>query len=265
MLTHPGAVAVIQRHHHTDGQRQRRAEVGVRDHRANGLIRQALTVGCARHDLSCPVESDAIAVGAALAVRGGAGQDDVRLDRPQRFVIQSTGPHACGRHVGDHDVGVRYQPTGDRPALVGRGVQRQRALVAIALQKGCAFAGLGDRLHPPILPTVPLLDADDVGAHVGQQGGTPRRGDEAAVVQHPYPVEDTHRPFPLLRHRAGIVRAAGDTDVTRSRRGGSGGRSTVRLRRPDAPTSRCAPQTRREHGARQGCAGGGRWTSRATR
>src|SRR3546814_9167149 len=53
--------------------------------------------------------SDAIAVGAALAVGGGAGQDDVGLDRAEGLVVEAAGPHRRRRHVGDHDVRLRSE------------------------------------------------------------------------------------------------------------------------------------------------------------
>src|SRR5207237_3865383 len=56
-------------------------------------------------------------------------------------------------------------------------------LVAVAREERPALASGGDRLDPPVLATVALLDADHIRAHVAEDGAAPRCGDEAAVVE----------------------------------------------------------------------------------
>ncbi len=116
-------VAVVERHHHPDRKRERRAEVGVGHHGSDRLVGQALPIHRARHDLSRTVEPDLGAVRSAFAVCRGAGQDDVRFDRLERVVIQAAGPHRRGRHVGDHDVGAGDQPPSDLRTFACRGIQ----------------------------------------------------------------------------------------------------------------------------------------------
>ena len=52
-----------------------------------------------------------------------------------------------------------------------------------------------DGLHPAVLAALALLDADHVRAHVGEDGAAPRRGDEAAVVEHPDPFQNRSTPW----------------------------------------------------------------------
>ena len=190
----PGGLPVVQRHHHADGQGHRRAEVDVGHHRADRLVGQALAVDGAGQHLAGAVEADLVAVGATLAVGRGAGEDDVGLDRPEASRSRGRWPAcAAAGMLAIDDVGAGDQPAGDLGAL-GRGrVERERALVAVALQEGAALAAVGDRLDPAVLAALALLDPDHVGAHVGEDGAAPRRGDEPPVVEHPDAVEHLRR------------------------------------------------------------------------
>src|SRR3546814_4395613 len=102
--------------------------------------------------------SDAIAVGAALAVGGGAGQDDVGLDRAEGLVVEAAGPHRRRRHVGDHDVRLGHQLAGDGRAVGRGGVECDRPLVPVALEEVAPLAAGGHGLDPAVLAALALLD-----------------------------------------------------------------------------------------------------------
>src|SRR3546814_16650100 len=123
--------------------------------------------------------SDAIAVGAALAVGGGAGQDDVGLDRAEGLVVEAAGPHRRRRHVGDHDVRLGHQLAGDGRAVRRGGVAGVRPLVPVALHDGSALAALGDGLDPADLAHLALSDAPTLTAPLGarERRGSGNSGD----------------------------------------------------------------------------------------
>ena len=208
VLALAGGLPVVERHHHADGHRHRRAEVDVGHRGADRLVGQALAVHRPGHHLPGAVEADPVAVGPALAVGRGAGEDDVGLDRGEALVVEPAGPHAGGRHVGHDDVGVGQEPAGDLRPFRRGGVEGEGALVAVALEEGPALAALGHGLHPAVLAALALLDPDHVRAHVGQDGAAPGRGDEAAVVEHPHPLENLLHTHPSRRLRVAMSRRA---------------------------------------------------------
>ena len=102
------------------------------------------------------------------------------------------------RHVGDHDVGGGDEATQHVAARRLRRVQRHAPLVAADLEEQRTRTVGRHRRHEAVLGAVELLDADDVGAEVGQVGGQARAGDVPAEVEHPDVVQNAGHRYPLV-------------------------------------------------------------------
>src|SRR5438552_10563970 len=95
-----------------------------------------------------------------------------------------------GRHICDHHVGSLHEPAHHFASLGPIHVERERALVAVYLQEECTLATLGDGGHEAILAAPDPIDANHIGAEIGQQRGTERSGYEAAEINNAYPFKD---------------------------------------------------------------------------
>ena len=120
-----GHLARHQRRHGAEGAVQRRAEIDPGHLRAIGLLLGAGHVDRARHDLADAVEADAVAVGAAAAIGGDGGENDIGLHRLQALVVELHGGQLLRRQVGDHHIGRRHQLAHDLLALGQHGVERK--------------------------------------------------------------------------------------------------------------------------------------------
>jgi len=190
-----GRLARHQRHHGAEGAMQRGREIDPGHLRAIGLMRFPGHIDRAGHDLADAVESDAIGIGAAAAVRRRRGQDDIGLDGSERLVVEPHRGERLRRQVRHHDIRGLHQLSHDLPSLGPHRVERHAALVAVHLQEQGAFAGRGDRRLEPILAALALLDADHLGAVLGHERRAIGPGDIAAEVEHPYAIEHASHPL----------------------------------------------------------------------
>ena len=206
-LSAPPLLAREQRRHDAQRRGRRRVEVDVRHPGPHGLVGVARQVGVARHRLRDAVEADLVRPGPARPQRRHRAEDDLGPDGAQRVVVEAHPRDRVGRQVGDHDVGRRHQAAHDLAPLGLHRVQRQAALAAVALQEHRAGAVLRDRLYPSVLAAAQLLDADHVGAEVGQQRGAERPRDVAAEVEHAHARQHAGGVARVLRHRVLLPRA----------------------------------------------------------
>ena len=118
------------------------------------------------------------------------GEDDVRLHAAEALEIQRERAQYVGRQVGDDDIGGGHELPHDQAALGRGGIERHRALVAVHDQVEGAHAVRADRRDPAVLAAASPLDADDVGAEIGQERGAVRPGDVAPEVEDADPREN---------------------------------------------------------------------------
>ena len=122
------------------------------------------------------------------------------------FEIDAKALGDAGPHVLDDDVGLFGEPHEDLAALVGLQVQRDGALVAMqvlevravaAADHFAGFAGFRRR-----------LDADHVGAPVGQRAHAGRTGARQRQIEHLEARQRQPRRLVLRRGVAGLSRRA---------------------------------------------------------
>ena len=171
-----GVLALQQREQDALAEEHAGRGVGDRDahaHRpAPGLTGHRHQAAQALHDL---IDAGSIGVGAVLAEAGDAGQDDARVDATQPFVAEAEALLDGGAEVLHHHVAARHQPVEHGAAARALQVDAEAALVAVqVLLVGTVTAAE----RAALAAFRRLLDADDVGAPVGQQAHG-RRGRRA--------------------------------------------------------------------------------------
>jgi hypothetical protein len=136
----------------------------------------------AAHALGDLIESRPRAIGAVLAETGNAGEDDARIDRLERLVIDAEAELDVGAIVFDYHVRLPGQAGKDFAALGQLEVQRHRALVAVQILKIRAVARPAHtlvRVHARR-----RFDLDHVRAKIGELLDTGRAGANARQVEH---------------------------------------------------------------------------------
>jgi hypothetical protein len=157
-----------------------------------------------RHRLADAVEARAIGPGPFPEGRDG-GEDQPRVQRVQPLRREAHRGERTVGHVGDDDVAPAQQRIEQRALRRIRGVQHERALAAVELEMDRpARRILADRLHEAVRPAAGPLDADHLGAHLGQHQRAERACDEQAEVEHAHAGE---------RRRAHHGRASPGTQV----------------------------------------------------
>ena len=183
LLTPAGLAARHERRQRAERGERRRPAVDPRHRRPQRLLGRAGQVGRAAHHLADAVEAVLVAPRAAGAERGDRGQDDVRLDPTEALEVEGERSQDFGRQVGDDDVGGRHELADDLAALGARRVERHRALVAVHHEIQRADAVRRHRRDPAILAATAALDADHVGAQVGQERRAVRARDVPPEVE----------------------------------------------------------------------------------
>jgi hypothetical protein len=148
---------------------QRGAEIDPVHRGAVRRIALAGHVDRARHHLANAVKADAVGPRSRPAERGRGGQDDVRLDRLQRFIIELHRPQRLRRQIGDDDVSGRDQPAHHLLPFRLHRIERDAFLVAVDLQEQRALAAFTDRRHETVLAAVAFLHANDFRTEFRQQ------------------------------------------------------------------------------------------------
>jgi hypothetical protein len=184
LLAAAGALARHQREERAECGRDRGAEVDPVHRRTARRAGIARHVGGARQRLAEAIEAEPVRIRAAGAERVGGHQDRTRIDRRHAGVVEAHRLQRGRRHVGDDDVAARDQPAHDLAAFGRGGLERQRAFAAVHLHVQAAFAAGGQRQQAAVFAATDLVDADHVGAVVGQQRAAKRAGDEAPEVEH---------------------------------------------------------------------------------
>ena len=115
----------------------------------------------------------------AWAEPGDGRVDDARVRLPHRLVVEAEPGHAAGLHILDEDVGLVRQRKGDGPIRGVLQVKGYGALVAIYRQVVGGLTITRWRRPRASVVTFRAFDLDDVGAHVGQQHGAVRPGQDA--------------------------------------------------------------------------------------
>ena len=124
---------------------------------------------------------------------GDRRQDDVGLDEPQAVEVERQCAQHLRRQIGDDDIGGRDQLLDDLAAFRGGRVEGHPELVAVHRQKHRAPAlGPGaDRDEGAILAAAQPLDADHLGAEIGQECRAERACDVTPEIQHANAFEHT--------------------------------------------------------------------------
>ena len=129
-----------------------------------------------------------LGVGAVLAEPAERHHDHVGVDGPQVVDPVAQRRHRAGREVVDHHVGAGHQATDDLAGGLAAQVERQAALVGVVdLEQA---VGVGRRLDVGRVERQPAeqaevlgrLQADDVGAEVGEQLGAVGAGPDPGEV-----------------------------------------------------------------------------------
>ncbi|MGY4458807.1 hypothetical protein ACVWYI_002767 [Bradyrhizobium sp. LB13.1] len=194
-LPAPGFAALDQRSERPERAMQRRSEIDPVDRGPVRRIAGARHVHRTRHDLPDAVEADAVGPGPRPAERGCRRQDDVRLDRLERVVVELHRAQGLRRQIGDDHVRGRNQAAHHLLPFRLHRIEREALLVAIDLKKQRAFATLSHRRHEAILAAVALLHANDLGAEFGQQGRAIRPCDIAPEIENAYARQNSPHPF----------------------------------------------------------------------
>jgi hypothetical protein len=167
------------------------AEIDPGDRRAVGLVGLAGHVDRAGHHLADAVEADALRVRAAMAIGRAGGEDDVGLHRGEGVIVEPHGAERRRRQVRHHHIGGTHQTADDLLPLRRHRVERERALVAVHLQEKRAHPVGADGSYEAVLAALALLDADDLGALLGEQRRAIGAGDVAAEIQDPNAPQNT--------------------------------------------------------------------------
>ena len=179
------ALALEQRHH--DGERQEVAGREVADRDADpdrlgaGMAGDAHQAAQALGDL---VDAGAMAVRAALAEAGDRGVHDPRVDPPHRLVVDAEPVLHADPHVLDEHVRLLGEAEEDALAFLGLEVEHHRPLVAVQVLvvEAVAIADVAGAVAR-------RLDADHLGAPVGEVPDAGRPGPRDREVEHADPAE----------------------------------------------------------------------------
>ena len=131
---------------------------------------------------------------------GRGRQNDVGLDRLQRFVIELHRSQRLRRQVGDHHVRPRDQsPQHLLPFSLHR-VECDAFLVAIDLEEQRAFAARAHWSHETVFAAASFLHADHLRAEFRKQCRAIGPRDIAPEIEHPHPLQNsTHSTDPFLQ------------------------------------------------------------------
>ena len=125
------------------------------------------------------VEARPVAIGAILAEARNAAIDETRVERPQRFVVDTEPELHIRAVIFDHHIRGLDQPVEDRAAVRLLEVERQAALVAVQILEIRAVA-----VARHIVALARHLDLDDVSAPVGQMPCAGGPGAGARQIEH---------------------------------------------------------------------------------
>jgi len=172
-----------------EGAMQRRAEVDPGHGRAVRRVALACHVDRARHDLRDAIEADALGPGARIAEGRRRRENDVGLDRLQRFVVDAEAVLHIGAVILDDDIGLRDQLLEDRDAVAILEIERHRALVAIPVDDADGYPASRRSSDIPYDIALWRLDLDYVRAQVAEHhrglraGESPREVDDEKAGQ----------------------------------------------------------------------------------
>ena len=172
---------------------------------------RALEPGDAAHRLDGVVHRRAAGVRAALGIAVGGAIDDIGADRADAVIVESELGGGGGTQRQHHHVAGREQAFERALAGPGLEVERDRALVAVELEKGVAHARRSLRHDVAEHVAVGRLQLDDVGPHVAQRLRRQRPHAERRQVEDANPVQRLRGCFGRVRHpRAASSSGRGD-------------------------------------------------------
>ena len=120
-----------------------------------------------------------------LAVAGNRAVDQARVQRPHRLVAESQFVETSGLEVFDEDVGLRQQGTQVGRALRVLEVEPDAPLAAIDADEIGAPRAHEWRPAAGVVAFGRFFDLDDVGAHVAEEHGAERTGEDTREVDDP--------------------------------------------------------------------------------
>ena len=180
-----GRVAMVQRRHDREGAEDAGDQVSHRiARRHRRAVRLADQIGEAAHRLGGAAEPRPVAIRAGLAEAGNAQQDQARVGALELVVAQAPALEGARAIVLRHHVRRAREPLEQLRSLRLGQIQGDAALVArhhLPPQRDAIL----DRLELALAVALPgVLDLDDVGAEVRQQGRGERHRDHVAGVDH---------------------------------------------------------------------------------
>ena len=135
-------------------------------------------------------EAGAVPIGAVLAVAGDAHQHQAGVDCLELLWPEPPFLQRAWSKILAQDVGLGDEPLEERRPLWLAQVEGDRLLVALLREPGIAVAALARRAElAQRVAEAGLLDLDDLGAELAEDGGGERPGDEGREVDDSDAVE----------------------------------------------------------------------------
>jgi hypothetical protein len=189
-LAEPGLLPLDHRRADAQGAEHACREVEKGHARANrlpaGLARDGHDAGEGLHE---GLVAGRVLARPGAAERGDRTVDQPRIDRRQRLVAEAEALHGARAEVLDEDVG-RPDERLDHVHRLGRlEIERHAALVAVEEQVGRGLAVLVRGPGAGLVARARVLDLDDVGPKIGEEGPAPGTGDDAGEIEDADAVE----------------------------------------------------------------------------
>ena len=133
-----------------------------------------------RHALRNLIEARSLAIGAVLPETRNAGQNDARVDRCQRFVVDAESKLHVGPVVLDHHIGTAHQPVQHLTGAGGLQVERDQPLVAMQVDHVGALSWAGHQFGP--IGTGGRFDANHIRTEIGELFHAGRAGSHLGQI-----------------------------------------------------------------------------------
>ena len=135
-----------------------------------------------------------VGIRTGLAVAGHSDQNDARVALAQNLITQVPLLQCAGPEVLDDDVAALGEVTEEFPTAGRAQIERDALLVAgVHRPEEMMSVDLGLPPGADRIRRAGWLDLDDLGAHVAEQSGGERPGDQRADFEHPNTVQSTRR------------------------------------------------------------------------
>src|SRR6058998_3525744 len=156
-------------------------------------LRRAIGKAGDVHDAALALHDEVVAgamrFGPRLAEARDRAVHEARIEAAQCLEAHAEPFHRAGAEVLDDDVALAREAPQNVQALAGLEVERDALLAAVDRHEVRGLARHKRRPFPRVVALAPLLDLDDLGAHVGQHHRAERSSEDACEIEHPDAVE----------------------------------------------------------------------------